>query len=461
MKFQVVKNLGNVADASLVAPLAALLDDCKMYKGEDKNILADEICRTLGTCGSVKAIPVLQKVVDGSGKEFGKESHATALNSISLLRKLKRAQSKPRKPVPLVRVEAKKQSPRPQSQTVKEQKIPVVDYAAVSDSPEEAEVYELLAKDKLERAKKLLLSLIEKSAETRQFKQAEALRLRLVEIDSTALADIIKAAEYIENAKTAGVDEDHIIIWSELYDLLSTEEFDTFYQALVHEKYALEENIVKQGETQRRLFFVNKGRVKLYFQEKEKGSEILVRTIGSGQIFGGDAFFDDSVWTLSATSMGSVELSTLAVEKLDEWKETFPALEPTIQDYCKLVSSEQEFFLNSGANRRTEIRHDCTVPLSMELLTEDGHSSDTVVTGMGIDISTGGLSFVSQIDKRKHARMLLGRRIRVLVEQETESTEIMGRVVAVRNLHLHEHGRSVHISFDEELEEASLSNLMD
>lgn len=461
MKIQVVQNLGKVADASLVAPLATLLDDCKMYKGEDKNRLVDEICRTLGVSGSVKAIPVLQKIVDASGKEFGKGNHATALESISLLRTLKKTQVNPRRSLPLVRDETKKQPPRPQTATAMEQKTPAPAYEAVTDSVEEAEVYKLLAKDKLESAKKLLLLLIEKSARIRQFKQAEALRQRLVEIDSTALADIIKAAEYIENAKTAGVDEDHIIIWSELYDLLSTEEFDTFYQALVHEKYALEENIVKQGETQGRLFFVNKGRVKLYFQEKGTGSEILVRTLGSGKIFGGDSFFNDSVWTLSATSMGSVELSTLAVEKLDEWKETFPALEPTIQDYCKRVSSEQEFFLSTGANRRNEKRHECTIPLSMELLTEDGHSSDTVVTGMGIDISTGGLSFVSQIDRRKHARMLLGRRIQVLVEQTTESIELIGRVVAIRSLHLLEHGRSVHISFDKELDEASLSSLMD
>jgi len=461
MKIQVVQNLGKVADESLVAPLATLLNDCKMYKGEDKNKLADEICRTLGGSGSAKAIPVLQKVVDASGKVLGRESYITARNSISLLRELKKSRLKLKKPQPLVGGEIKKHSPRLQFKLGKDPKKAAVDYEAVTDSTEEAEVYELLAKDRVEGAKKLLLSLIEKSAETRQFEQAEALRMRLVEIDSTSLADIIKAAEYIENAKTAGVDEDHIIIWSELYDLLGTDEFDTFYRALVHEKYDLEKDIVKQGDAQRRLFFVNKGRVKLYFQERETENEILVRTIGSGQIFGGDSFFEDSVWTLSATSMGSVELSTLAVDKLREWKDTFPALEPTIRDYCKSVSREREFFLSSGANRRAEKRHDFSVSVFMELLTEDGQAGDSIVNGQGSDISFGGLSFVSQIDRRKHARMLLGRRVKIVVEWDKKNTELMGRVVAVRNLHLVEHGRSVHVSFDEELDEISLSNLID
>ncbi len=456
MKTQVVQNLGKVADESLVAPLESLLNECKMYKGNDKDELADEICRTLGASGSEKAIPILQRVVDASGKVLGRKSYDTAENAIILLRELKKEQLKTKVLKPLVRKEIPKQSPAPQPETDLKSKPVAVEYELITNSPKEAEVYELLGRDRLEGAKKILLSLIEKSARTQQFKQAESLRMRLIDIDSTALADIIKAAEYIENAKTAGVDEDHILIWSELYDLLSTEDFNEFYSALVHEKYSLEEDIVKQGDTQWRLFFVNKGRVKLYYQEKE--NEILVKTIGCGQIFGGESFFNDSVWTLNATSMGSVELSTLDVDKLEEWTETYPALEPTIQDYCKRVSTEQEFFQSSGANRRTETRYDFSVPLTMELLSEDGKSEDAIMKGFGSDISTGGLSFVSQIGKRKHARMLLGRPVKVLVEHEKNPTELLGRVVAVRNHHMAEQGRSVHISFDEVLDKASLDD---
>ena len=78
---------------------------------------------------------------------------------------------------------------------------------------------------------------------------------------------------------------------------------------------------------------------------------------------------------------------------------------------------------------------------------------------MGSDISKGGLSLVSQIDRRNHARMLLGRSVKVFAEQNGVITEFIGRVVAVRNLHVAERGRSVHISFAEELEEQILSSL--
>ncbi|RUM45563.1 MAG: hypothetical protein DSY80_03175 [Desulfocapsa sp.] len=456
MKIQVVKNLGRVADISVVRPLTDLLEECKVYKGEERDELVEAICRTLGASGTKEAIPVLQKVVDGAGKVLGRESYVSAQHALETLQELNKKQLKPKKPRAVAKTVVQKQPAKEEAAAVERTSAPVVSYEPVTDSEEETAVYELLAKDKLEGAKRALLALIEKSARTQQFKKAEALRLRLIEIDSMALSDIIQAAEYIEEAKTAGVDENHIIIWSELYDLLTTEEFNEFYHALVHEKYPLEKIIVNQGDPQWRLFFVNKGRVKLYYQDKD--NEILVKTISSGQVFGGDSFFNDSVWTLNAASMGSVEISTLSVDKVREWTENYPALEPKIQDYCKRVSTEQEFFQSSGANRRTEERQDFFVSVSMELLKEDGTSSDSTIKGEGSDISCGGLSFISRISRRKHARMLLGRSVKVLVEQDTE-TALEGRVVAIRNLYSAELGRSVHVSFTEKLDEARLSAL--
>ena len=40
---------------------------------------------------------------------------------------------------------------------------------------------------------------------------------------------------------------------------------------------------------QETLFFINSGKVKLYFDDK--GSEVLVKTMGRGEIFGAESFF--------------------------------------------------------------------------------------------------------------------------------------------------------------------------
>ncbi len=85
-KVQIVKNLRRVADDSIVAPVADLLDECRLYTGPEKSGLAREICRTLGASGSPKAISVLQKVVDGGGKQFGRESVEAAELAIMYIR---------------------------------------------------------------------------------------------------------------------------------------------------------------------------------------------------------------------------------------------------------------------------------------------------------------------------------------------------------------------------------------
>jgi CRP-like cAMP-binding protein len=459
MQVQLVKHLGRTADESVVEPLAGLLDDCKMYHGKEKKMLAEVICRTLGESGSEKGIPVLQEIIDGSPKLFGAGAVEAAKNAINSIRKRGAIVLPPRKTL----VEkAKFSQPKKRIQkTESKPKRAGTQYVCVTSSPEEQEVYDLLGQDKLESAKKVLLNLLEKSAKQKQFDDAEALRMRLIEIDPMALAEIIKAAEFIEDAKAEGVDKDHVLIWSELYDLLTTEEFNDFYHNLQHETYSVDTDIVAQGDPPSLLYFVNKGRVKLYYQEK--GNEILVKTLGGGQVFGGDSFFNDSVWTLSATSMGSAEISTLSMATVERWKDTYPALEMKIRDYCLRFNTENEFFVSSGADRRNDKRNEFSDTVYLDLLDEEGNKTDTTLRGTGSDLSRGGISFLARINRRKHARILLGRSVSIRFGEDIavgEKGEVRGRVVAVRNLHSIDLGRSVHVRFDRELERTELSKLL-
>ena len=463
MKVQLVKNLGRAADESVVEPLTGLLDDCKLYHGQERLALAEEICRTLGEGGTDTTVPVLHDIIDDSAKLFGSGAVEAAKNAIRSIRKRGGiAQHSPK-----AQVETGEPSLQQPEKTIRktENKAEnsVAQYACVTSIPEEQEVYDLLAKDKLESAKKVLLNLLEKSAKQKQFDDAEALRMRLIEIDSMALAEIIKAAEFIEDAKTEGVDQDHILIWSGLYDLLSTEEFNDFYHNLQHESYSVDTDIVHQGDPQSRLYFVNKGRVKLYYQEG--GDEILVKTLSGGQVFGGDSFFNDSIWTLNASSVGSAEISTLSMDIVEGWKDKYPALEAKIRDYCLKASTENEFFLSSDADRRDVTRHAFSDTVYLDLLDKEGKRTDTTMRGTGSDLSRGGISFLARINRRKHARILLGRAVDVRFGEDVtagaESGGVFpGHVVAVRNLHSVDLGRSVHVCFDEEIESKALSKLL-
>ncbi|MBU0959943.1 MAG: cyclic nucleotide-binding domain-containing protein, partial [Proteobacteria bacterium] len=404
-KTHVVKALRGVADDAVVTPLVGLLDECKLYSGPQKKMLVVEICNTLGASGAAAAIPVLREVLDSHDRQLGREGVSAAEQAIDLIQEKSRLASAKEQ------VQKKQESEEQTRNTQVSDRQTVNEYECITSHPDEEKVYNYLNQDKKEAAKRVLVELIEKTVRLRQFDDAESLRMRLIEIDPMALSDIIKAAEFIEEAKSALIDQDHILIWSDLYDLLGTEDFNTFYLALQHENYPSETSIVKQGDTQWRLFFINKGRVKLFYRDKE--NETLVKTLGAGQVFGGSSFFDDSIWTLSATSMGAVEVSSLSMENLDKWGEVYPSLEPKLQDFCKRFDQVSDFFISSGADRRKNLRSTLSGCVTIALLDGQGKVTETTLRGEGSDISTGGASFFAKISTRKHARMLLGRYVRV------------------------------------------------
>jgi CRP-like cAMP-binding protein len=460
MKIEVVKNLRKTAGEMVIAPLSELLEDCKSYRGDEKNVLVLEICNTLGKTGSKRALQILQTVIDGGKKQFSKESIEAARQAIAGIQKQTKKEAGDSSERQDIEIQNNPQA-KPTPVDVGTSPTPKT-YECITDYSEEKEVYALLNKNKKEAAKKKLLQLVEKTAQLHDFNGAEALRLRLIDIDSMALSEIIKAAEYIEEVKSGAVDQDHTLIWSELYDLMSREESSAFYHALKHEEYPKETIIAKQGEPQQHLFLVTKGRVKLYFQENEH--ELLVQTLGPGQVFGGNSFFDDSVWTLNAITMDDVKISVLSKDNIEEWLEAFPALAGKVEDYCLRVDWVNEFFSTSGADRRAAKRYSFSNTVSIELLDADGDIGDAIIRGDGNDLSLSGLSFLSRMIRGKDGQILLDQHVRISIQEGGKGAgqaSFTGRIVAVRNLHSIELGHSIHIHFDANLEKGELKKFID
>ncbi len=456
VKLQVVKYLQNVATEESLIPLGDLIKECQLYHGSEKKVLAMEIIKTIGASGSPKAIPLLQRIINDNGEKFGQQSVETAELAISSIRQQGKENGKG-KAVPEQKLKNTSASGESSSSSSAR-----YTYELITTYPEEKEAYELLQKDQKKSATKILVELIKKTAHLKKFNNAELLRLRLIDIDPMALSEIIKAAELIEEGKTTSIDKDHILIWSDLYDLLSTEEFNAFYQALEHESHETDKLIVKQGDQQLYLLFINKGRLRLFYHDKE--SETLVQTLGRGSVFGGVSFFDESVWTLNAITMGQVDLSTLSMESVEEWRDAHPALESKLHDYCRRFDNVNEFFVVSGAERREDDRCLLTGSVHLALLDENGNVTDSPINGDCFDISPSGLSFSSRITTREQARSLLGRHVEISFNNNSTmgtTNSLRGTVMAVRNLHTTEFGRSVHIRFDTVLETNTIMDIVD
>jgi CRP-like cAMP-binding protein len=461
LKFQVVQALASVVDEEVVGVLVDLLKDEKYFSADIKTMLLVSICETLGRSGSLqaqKALQLLSGKRDVPPKNMAKEVWQAAQRGLALL-DVNRRQQKER----LVELQKTAKNAVRQAQSMQDRSEK--EYVPVTNLAEEQEIYVLLGQNKKAAAKALLLDLISTMTSLQQFDQAEVLCQRLAEIDPLALEDILKAAAILEEQRNAAMDQAQATNWLESCDFLSTEEFNALYSSMEHVTYAANENIVVQGDPQQRLFFVNKGRVKLFSRDSH-GNDILLKIVGPGEVFGIDSFFKTSVWTVDVASVGTVDVSVLTQEALRKWQNTFPDLEAKLNDFCQQFV-EHDSLKVMAIDRRVMERLNCAGRLVMAVLDDIGKETGIALQGYMGDVSIGGIFFTIHISQKRHVRLLLGRKILVsLIGGPPDSpltSGVEGVVVAIyvqdsTNGDLASYAQyAVHVQFDQPLRETDLT----
>lgn len=298
-------------------------------------------------------------------------------------------------------------------------------------SPEELQVKEFLSNDQKRQAVASIMQLITSHAKAGRFAKAEQLRDWLIQIDALALMEIIRAAEIIEEEKSAAISDEYWQIWKELSSALSRGEFASLYHVMTQKNYTDGEIVVQQGAFLPALFFVNSGRVEEYVVSH--GREIPLKVVGSGEILGSDTFFDSSVWTVNVVSKGAL-LSMLTQQRLGEMQDNFPALHTKLRDFCGRFPPCTNHFSKGGRSRRRTERRKVIGRVTIALLSEDGN--DTGMGGKGelLDISQGGVALSLRFAQKKNTSALLGKKVRVNLRPDASTRDLLriGKVMAVR-----------------------------
>ena len=457
LKFQVVRALASVVDEEVVGALVELLKDERYFSADIKTTLLVSICHTLGRSGSLQAQKALQAFLgkeDARPKNMAEQVWRAARRGVEVI-EAHTLRERKRKNVEQHSLVAGK-SGQSVSEAVGK------DYTPVTNLAEELEVYVLLGQNRLTAAKSLLLDLISTMSYLHQFDKAEALCHRLVEIDALALEDIVHATEIVEEQKILSVEQEEGMRWTDVYDFLSTEEFNCLYSVMEHVTYTPDENIVVHGDHQQLLFFINKGRAKLFYQDR-RGNEILLKTVGTGEILGADSFFKASAWTVSAASVGTVDAFVLHREALRRCKSSCPELETKLESFCQQLG-EHDSLKVTAINRRMQKRYPLSSPLFMALLDDDGNGTGTTLQGQAVDVSIGGISFMIRI---KNVRQFLGRQVHITMPDGLPecplTTGLKGVVMAIYVQSTLKEGAavavpcSVHVQFDQPMLEAELA----
>jgi CRP-like cAMP-binding protein len=457
IKIQLIGAIGSFCDQEAATQLCELLLDSQQFSDKYRVEIILQLLDTLGRSGTAAAqkgvVAFLQSRGEKSVRNLPEQVWGSAEKALQHVESDLQEQRKKHLQAGQLRNSAMQQAARLQS-TNKEQRV-------TTGLPQEKTVRSLLAQKDLEGAKQLLLQLVEKSARGHNFAQADNLREWLIEIAPNDFQEIIKAAEIINREKVSTIDKSHLEIWSKLYGCLSVEEFAALYHDQKPRQYSDGEIIVERGMAQTALFFINRGKVKLYFDKQ--GDEVLVKTMGPGEIFGADTFFNASLWTISVASMGSSDISSLKLGKLREWREQYPGLESKLHDFCAKFERIDEYIMKGNKDRRSQERYRVSGRVATTLVDERGKSLGINAVVELMDLSLGGICYQVRISNKENARLLLGRKVQIRMPAGEKSGEfelLVGDILGVHSVYAVESDYAVHVKFDTPLDKSRLGNLL-
>lgn len=313
----------------------------------------------------------------------------------------------------------------------------------------EKQVDELIADNRKDEALRLLFDLICDQARAGNFKQAVALRARLIEIDEMALNLIIKAAEVIETEMTSAIDPEHLKRWDRLYAKFTTEETNALFHNLEEIECLPDGIICKQGRSQTHLYFIESGSVELSFFTSEQ-IKPLVR-IEEGALFGHDTFFNYSVNTLTSTARGDVHLKGFPKSAFRELNLNFPGLVSKLQDFCLRLKQPVTWLKAETLDRRMSKRIKGPGKMQVRLVDKACEPVGKAIRADLIDCSRGGVAFYVKLPKQETAERLLHRRLRVCSEEVIAPLEKkLDRIGTIRAVIFDlDNDYSIHLKFDE------------
>ena len=320
-------------------------------------------------------------------------------------------------------------------------------------------VEEYIAQGDLEKAGGKLYSNAVNAARNKDYTTAELLRDKLLDINPLALTEVIRLGEIIEEEKSSTINNHHISVWSGLYDTMSTDEFNALYYAMRHESYSPDETIVRTGENDASLYFVNSGSVTLSCQSGD--NESFLKRLQPGEVIGVGPFFSVSVWTVSMAAQTTSQVHVLSRRNFLELKKSHPKIERKLEGFCNKYDTVPELLKMSGADRRESARYSIAVKVKNILLDPYGNAGKRSFRGELIDISKGGLCFSIKISTRQNARLLLGRQIVTEITlRDGNILKCFGVIVGVKIYEIDVQDFSVHVKFYRNLEQVDFKQVI-
>ncbi len=201
----------------------------------------------------------------------------------------------------------------------------------------------------------------------------------------------------------------HLLVWSKLYEQMSTDEVSDFFALLKPVAYQANEEIVHQGDAVTDLFFIDSGFAGItHFDEN---SEILLTSLQTGDLIGAEGFVQGVNWSVSLLAQTELQVRILERDAFAELAEKHPGFDEKIRHYCNHYDVVPYLINISDNDTQPAIGSDLEVCSVSILVDESGEPVADTVQGSLQYVARGGYCFSLPFVHEENPVTVLGRQV--------------------------------------------------
>ena len=230
--------------------------------------------------------------------------------------------------------------------------------------------------------------------------------------------------------------EHHLMVWSNLYDLMSTEEVNDFFALLKPVSFEANDEIVHQGEKITNLYLIDSGFAGVSHIDSE--GEVLITSLQTGELIGSEGFIRDLKWSVSLTAQTDLQVRVLEREGYNRLEEKYPDLSEKLRYYCNHYDVIP-YLINLSEDPESEPVGSEINVFSNSLILDDSDSSvDGDFPGTLMYIARGGYCFCLPYTNEGNAETILGRQVSSEILLKDGSERKCFGVIAAAGIHDHD-----------------------
>ncbi|THB78560.1 MAG: hypothetical protein D6B25_03935 [Desulfobulbaceae bacterium] len=245
----------------------------------------------------------------------------------------------------------------------------------------------------------------------------------------------------------------HLLVWSKLYEQMSTEEVNDFFALLKPVAYKTDDEIAHQGDANTNLYFIDSGFAGISHVDEE--GEILLTSLQTGELIGSEGFIRGVKWSVSFQAQTDLQVRVLEQKDFEALAEKYPELTDKLRYYCNHYDVIPYLLNITEDDDVAPLNTTTMVDTNALVLDSDGSVITESTGGTVMYIGRGGYCFTLPFVHEENPEIVLGRQVSSSITLADGSERRCFGVIAGAGSHDHDaEAIYIYVKFYHPLEKA-------